>query len=147
MSSAGFLRSAGVGRVIATMDPSDSRRGRLSVIDSLEALAAKKPLVGRRTMPLECRRLTPPPGRVSQVPGLICPRALSPFTPGSPVRAGGSLDSPTGGRLHHNQAGWPSSICVTRPKRVHAFALRLAGLRERGFDGGIAPDAARFATS
>ncbi len=122
-SPAGSLGSAGSGRVIATMDPSDSRRGPPAVIDSQAGVTA----------------LTPPPRRVSQVPRLICPRVLSPFTPGSPAGAGGSLDSPAGGRLHRYLAGWPSSISVTRPKRVHAFALRPAGLLRGASTAGLLP--------
>ena len=59
-------------RFLATMSPSDSRSGRPAVIYSRWSLV--------RTQP-EFR----PPGRVSQVPRLICRRPPSCITPGSPA--------------------------------------------------------------
>jgi hypothetical protein len=83
------------------MDPSDSRRGPTVVMSSHRRSAAQ-----------------PPPRRVSQVPRLIWPRALSPITPGGPMGAFARF-FPIGGGLHHCLAGWPLSISVTRPNRVH----------------------------
>jgi hypothetical protein len=99
------------------MDPSDSLRGRLTVMSSRCALVTK-----------------PPPRRVSQVPRLICPRALSPTTPGGPMASYARYFT-IGGGLHHSLAGWPHSKCVTRPNRVHlryGSRVRSAGLRHLG---------------
>jgi len=69
-------------------------------------------------------RLIPLPGRVSQVPRLICPCALPPLTPGSPAIAF-TYCFLAGFRLHPYLADWPL------PSRNEAesslLALRLAG--------------------
>jgi len=75
-----------------------------------------------------------PPRWVSQVPRLIYPRALSPTTPGGPMAASARFFT-IGSGLHHSSAGWPLSICVTRPNRVHlryGSRVRSAGLRPFG---------------
>ena len=75
--------------------------------------------------------ITPSPGRVSQVPPPIFPRALSPITPGGPMAACAHFFT-TGFGLHHNPGGWSRSTCVTRPNRVHlryGSRVRSAGLR------------------
>ena len=117
MSSVGSLCSTGVSRFLATMDPSDSRRNPTVVMSSHRGLEA-----------------TPPSRRVSQVPRLIFPRALSTITPGGPMGAFARF-FPIGGGLHHCLAGWPLSISVTRPNRVHlryGSRVRSAGLRPFG---------------
>jgi hypothetical protein len=71
------------------------------------------------------------PGRVSQVPRPIFPRALSPITPGGPMAAYAHFFT-TGFGLHHDPEGWSRSTCVTRPNRVHlryGSRVRSAGLR------------------
>jgi hypothetical protein len=71
--------------------------------------------------------------RVSQVPRLIYPRAPSPLTPEGPTAAFTPCFT-AGGRLHHSQAGWPPSLCVTRPHRVrlrYGSRVCLARLRQR----------------
>ena len=75
--------------------------------------------------------ITLPPGRVSQVPRPIFPRALSPITPGGPMAACAHCFT-IGGGLHHTLGGWSRSTCVTRPNRVHlryGSRVRSAGLR------------------
>jgi len=65
---------------------------------------------------------------------LICPRALSPTTPGGPMAAYARCFA-TGDGLHRSLAGWPLSTCVTRPNRVrfrYGSRVRSAGLRHRG---------------
>jgi hypothetical protein len=70
------------------MGLSDSRRGRLPIIDSRPTL-----------------RPGPSPRRVSQVPRCDCPSAPSPSTPGCPAVAHARYFA-AGSRLHHNrQAG------------------------------------------
>jgi len=62
----------------------------------------------------------------------LSPRAV-PSHPGSPNGCIRSL-------LHHRRRasplaeGWPNSKSLTRPKRVHAYALRPVGSRMRSFD-------------
>jgi hypothetical protein len=71
------------------------------------------------------------PGRVSQVPRPIFPRALSPITPGGPMVACAHFFT-IGNGLHHNPEGWSRSTCVTRPNQVHlryGSRVRSAGLR------------------
>ncbi len=117
MSSVGSLRSTVISRFLATMDPSDSQQGRITVICSHYPLAALLP-----------------PRWVSQVPRPIFPRALSPITPGGPMVASARFFT-IGGGLHHSLAGWPLSICVTRPNRVHlryGSRVRSATLRPFG---------------
>ena len=117
MSSVGSLRSTGIGRFLATMDPSDSQQGRITVMYFRHPLTTLLP-----------------PRWVSQVPRLIFPRALSPTTPGGPMAAFVRFFT-TGGGLHHSLAGWPLSICVTRPNRVHlryGSRVRSTGLRPFG---------------
>jgi len=113
----GSLRSTVISRFLATTNPSDSRRS--------------PPVVMSSHRPL---RPSPSPRRVSQVPRLICPRALSPTTPGGPMAAYARCFA-TGDGLHRSLAGWPLSTCVTRPNRVrfrYGSRVRSAGLRHRG---------------
>ena len=72
----------------------------------------------------------PPPCRVSQVPRLIYPRALSPTTPESPAAALPVASPPVAGSS--SSADWPPSGCVTRPNRVRlrcGSRVRLTGFR------------------
>ena len=74
------------------------------------------------------------PGRASQVPRQIFPRALSPVTPGDPMAAYAHYFTIDNG-LHLNPGGGPLSTCVTRPNRVHlryGSRVRSAGLRPYG---------------
>ena len=80
----GPLAPRALPRFLATMGLSDSRRGRLPVIDSRPTL-----------------RPGPSPRRVSQVPRCDCPSAPSPSTPGCPAVAHARYFA-VGGRLHHN---------------------------------------------
>ena len=116
-SSVGFLRSTVISRFLATMNPSDSQCSHMSVMFSRHMLVS-----------------LPPPHWVSQVPRLIFPHALSPITPGGPMAALTRCFT-IGGGLHHFPAGWPLSICVTRPNRVHlryGSRVRSAWLRPFG---------------
>jgi len=115
-SSAGSLRSTGISRFFATMNPSDSQCSHMAVMFSHHLLAT-----------------LPPPHRVSQVPRLIFPHALSPLTPGGPMAASARCFT-IGGGLHHFSAGWPPSIGVTRPDRVHLrYGSRVRSARLRPF--------------
>ena len=58
-----------------------------------------------------------PPCRVSQVPRLICPCALSPTTPEGPASACSLL--PRRLQASSSSADWPPPFGVTRPNRVH----------------------------
>src|SRR5450631_3039829 len=58
-----------------------------------------------------------PPCRVSQVPRLIYPCALSPTTPEGPASACSLL--PRRYQASSSLADWPPPLCVTRPNRVH----------------------------
>ena len=96
------------------MNPSDFQHGHATVMSSRLALVP-----------------SPPPCRLSQVPRLICPRALSPTTPGGPMAACTRCFT-IGSGLHHSLAGWPRSTSVTRPNRVrlrYGSRVRSAGLR------------------
>jgi hypothetical protein len=101
MSASRPLRSTVVTRFFATMGRSDSRTG---------------PLPGL-CFPLERRGLPPPPRRVSQAPRLICPRALSPLTPESPMAAHAHCFT-TGVRLHHSWKTGHFPFALTGPYRV-----------------------------
>ena len=84
----GPLAPRALPRFLATVGLSDSQRSPLSVMDSLQRLAA-----------------WPPPRRVSQVPRCDCPNASSPNTPGCPAVAHAHCFT-TDIRLHHiRQAG------------------------------------------
>ena len=75
---------------------------------------------------------------------LLFPCAPPPFTPGSPVAASTRSFTTSAG---FTRSDWLSaSIGVTRPIRVHAFALRLARSAHRGFGVGVASPAARAPT-
>jgi len=96
------------------------------------------PTPGRaaRRLCLPAPRLRPslPPNRVSQVPRLICPRALSPTTPEGPMAAYVRCFTIGGGLHLIRQAGHPP-LRVTRPKRVrlrYGSRVRSAGLRPGG---------------
>jgi hypothetical protein len=67
--------------------------------------------------PLERRGSTPPPRRVSQAPRLICPHALSPFTPESPKAAVAHCFT-SGNRLHHTWKTGHFPFALTGPYRV-----------------------------
>ena len=67
--------------------------------------------------PLERRGSTPPPRRVSQAPRLICPHALSPFTPESP-KAAVAHSFTSGSRLHHTWKTGHFPFALTGPYRV-----------------------------
>ena len=114
---AGFLRSTGISRFIATMNPSDSH---------------PKPLNSYLFLPrVEVNGLASAglPGSQSS----LSTRAV-PSYPGKPDGFAHLLTSSTGDRLHHDPAGWPASIGVTRPDRVrlrYGSRLRRAGLRVR----------------
>ena len=85
MSSVGSLRSTGINRFLATMDPSDSRRNRETVMDSHPTLVAVYP----RSIP---------PG----LPGsstVLSARAV-PNHPGGPGWVHTPVASPSDGRLH-----------------------------------------------
>jgi hypothetical protein len=90
------------------------------------------------------------PGRVSQVPRPIFPRALSPITPGGPMAACAHFFT-IGCGLHHNPEGWSRSTCVTRPNRVHLrYGSRVRSARLRPFGllrGPLAPLLAERAIS
>ena len=91
------------------MGLSDSRLGPLAVMDS------------RWRLP---RVATPLPGRVSQVPRLICPCALPPLTPGSPATALTPCFI-TGIRLHPYPADCP--LPSRNEAESGSLALRLTG--------------------
>ena len=117
-------------RFLATMTPSDSRPGRPAVMHSRRRCPSVTPDAG-------------PPGRVSQVPRLICRHPPSPTTPGSPtaallVASRSVLASPL-------LAGWPLSTCCNEAESG-SLALRLTSSRSRGFDGGLPRSAAGSAT-
>ena len=95
------LRSTVITRFSAIMGRSDSRSG---------------PLPGL-CLPLERRGLSPPPRRVSQAPRLICPHALSPFTPESPKAALAHCFT-LGSRLHHTWKTGRFPFALTGPYRV-----------------------------
>jgi len=105
-----FARPALPG-VYTTMNPSDSPRGQEMVIGSHQLLA------GRNTSSVD------PPRGVSQVPDTTID-ACHPLSPRAAQRLRVPIDSPLvvgfafSGRL-------ATTVCVTRPNRVHAFALRL----------------------
>ena len=112
--SARPLRSTGVTRFPATMGLSDSR---------------PEPLPGLCIPAGRWRRLPPPPRRVSQVPRLICPRALSPTTPEGPATALPVASPPVSGFITLWQTGH-LQFCVTRPNRVrlrYGFPLSKGG--------------------
>ena len=93
-------------RVPATMDLSDFRRSRPAVMSSRRAL-----------------RPSPQPRRISQVPRPICPRALSPITPASPV---GSMArcAPHRRRASPHPKGWPTRRkCYEGESGSHALRL------------------------
>jgi REP element-mobilizing transposase RayT len=107
------LRSTVVTRFFATMSRSDSRTG---------------PLLGLCLPP---RRWMAPPHRVSQVPRLIGPRALSPTTPEGPAAAF-ALYLTASIRLHPRGRTGHLQVPLTRPNRVHlryGSRVRLARLR------------------
>ena len=98
------------------MNPSDFRRSPNSVIYSRLWLTT-----------------SPPPRRISQVPRSICPRVPSPHTPEGPMAARARCFT-IGGGLHHLRKAGHTPKGLTRPKRVHACALRLTGSPIRSFD-------------
>jgi hypothetical protein len=115
----------------ATMDPSDSRRDRTAVMFSRHSLTDGPP--GPSAAPLG-------------LPGswLICRHPPSPITPESPIAALArcfttGMGFRTFGRLATLNG-------VTRPKRVHACALRLTPSLRGASPGRIAPPDARAAT-
>jgi hypothetical protein len=101
------------------MGLSDPRQGPLAVMCS------------RWRLP---RVATPLPGRVSQVPRLICPCALPPLTPGSPATAvthGFAADI----RLRPNRADWP--LPWRNEAETGLLALRLTGSPLRASPNGL----------
>jgi len=78
-----------------------------------------------------CMRLL---GRASQVPWLICPCALPPFTPASPAVVCAHC-STAGCRLHPYPADWP--LASRNEAEPGSLALRLAGLPFEASPGGL----------
>lgn len=115
----GSLRSTGVGRFTATMDPSDSRtRPRNGY---LFPSPVARPIHSRT------------PRRVSQVPDASF-GARRPQPPREARRGHSLVGPPRRWQASPNLAGWPASISVTRPKRVRLrYGSRLGrpGLRRR----------------
>ena len=114
MSAFRPLRSTVVTRFLAIVGRSDSRSG---------------PLPGLCLPP---GRWFAPPCRVSQVPRLICPRALSPSTPESPRAAFAHCFTP-GVRLHPIRRTGHFPFALTGPKRVrlrYGSRVRLPELRQ-----------------
>jgi len=110
------LRSTVVTRFFATMGRSDSRSGPLPGLCF--------PL---RSLPLGGQA----PRRVSQVPRLICPHALSPPTPESPRAASARYFTP-GIRLHPTRRTGHFPFALTGPYRVrcrYSSWVRLPELR------------------
>jgi len=114
------LRSTVVTRFFANMGRSDSRPG---------------PHLRLFIPPRRWSRCARPPRRASQVPRLICPRALSPTTPEGPAAAF-ALSFTASIRLHpRGRTGHPQ-VPLTRPNRVHfryGSRVRLAGLRRTNY--------------
>ena len=101
------LRSTVITRFLATMSLSDSRPA---------------PLPGLCIPPRRWRS-HPPPRRASQVPRLICPRALSPITPESPTTALPIASSPVSGFI---LKGGLATLSFTLSRgRIGSLALRL----------------------
>ncbi len=59
-------------------------------------------------------RPSPSPRRASQVPRLVCPRALSPFTPGGPMAAYARSFTIGGGLTALHSCNEAKSGCVAR---------------------------------
>jgi hypothetical protein len=119
MSAPRPLRSTVITRFSATMSRSDSRPG---------------PLLGLFIPPARWTSLRPP-RRVSQVPRLICPRALSPATPEGPAAALAPCFTASV-RLHPQGRTGHLQVPLTRPNRVHlryGSRVRLARLRRTNY--------------
>ena len=96
MSSVGSLRSTGVNRFLATMDPSDSQRNRGTVMDSRSAL---NPTMGGTHPVGSPRFLTDQSARAV------------PNHPGGPGQMHIPVASPSGGRLHRlRRTGQPHFV-------------------------------------
>ena len=124
-SSGPFARPALPG-VATTMGLSDSRTDHPAVMDSRRTLSWDSPV------------------RASQVPdwsvGARCPQPPRGITMLHLLVASHRvLASPS-------LKGWPSQTSVTRPNRVHAFALRLTPLLQGASAEGLLPDTAPSAT-
>ena len=104
---------------LATTGLSDPRPGPLAVMCS------------RWRLP---RAAAPLPGRVSQVPRLICPCALPPLTPGSPAVAVTHCFT-ADVRLHPNRADCP--LPWRNEAETGLLALRLAGSPFRASPNGL----------
>ena len=114
------LRSTVITRFLATMGRSDSRPG---------------PHLRLFIPPGHWSRQARPPRRASQVPRLICPRALSPTTPEGPAAAL-ALCFTTSIRLHPRGRTGHLQEPLTRPNRVHlryGSRVRFARLRRTDY--------------
>ena len=114
------LRSTVITRFCATMSRSDSRPG---------------PPPGLFIPPARWPHLAGPPRRVSQVPRLICPRALSPSTPEGPAAALAPCFTASV-RLHPRGRTGHLQEPLTRPNRVHlryGSRVRFARLRRTDY--------------
>jgi len=87
--------------------------------------------------------LSPPPGRASQAPRLICPRALSPTTPEGPLAACACCFT-TGLSGFILVGGLATFVFLSRPNRVHLRYGSRVCLPSRS--GSIAGTPARSAT-
>jgi hypothetical protein len=120
MSTFRPLRSTVVTRFSANMSRSDSRPGshlRLFIPTRRWSRGAR------------------PPRRASQVPRLICPRALSPTTPEGPAVAF-ALSFAASVRLHPRGRTGHLQVPLTRPNRVHfryGSRVRVARLRRTNY--------------